>query len=152
MFQPRFVLCGLFVFVGCAHAPTFQTKENEAILRVLHQQADAWNRGDLEVFMEGYSRSPELVFTSGGKVRRGWQAATDRYRKAYTDKKAMGALRFSDLEISPLGPDAAMVLGRWMLTDTPKTGGGVFTLIMRREAEGWRVWHDHTSLDPRTRP
>ena len=69
----------------------------------------------------------------------------DRYRRSYPDRAAMGRLEFSDLEITPLGPDAALVLGRWRLKREKDSPGGVFTLVARRFPEGWRIIHDHTS-------
>ena len=42
---------------------------------------------------------------------------------------------------------AAIVLGRWKLTETPNAGSGVFSVVLERRPEGWRVIHDHTSAD-----
>ena len=125
----------------------FGAEDEKAIRAVLEAQDAAWNRGDIEGFMEGYDRSPDLVFTSGGKIRRGFDVTLERYKKTYANDDAMGKLSFSDLEITGVGPDAAVVLGRWKLTDTPKAGGGVFTLVMVRREAGWRIIHDHTSSD-----
>ena len=60
----------------------------------------------------------------------------------------MGQLAFQVLEVQPAGPDAAVMLGRWRLTDTPQAGSGVFSIVFERRPEGWRVIHDHTSSDP----
>src|SRR5262245_7534133 len=98
--------------------------------------------------MAGYARTPDLVFTSGGKIRRGWDDTLAKYRARYgRDTKTMGHLRFEALELTPLGADAAIVLGRWQLTETPEAGAGIFSLALSRRAEGWRVVHDHTSSD-----
>lgn len=113
--------------------------------KVLDAQVEAWNRGDIPGFMEGYWKSPKLVFTSGGRVRRGFQAALDGYLKGYT-KETMGHLVFSDLDATPLCADALVVLGHWRIEEVKKPSGGVFTLVMRRFPEGWRVIHDHTSV------
>ncbi len=113
--------------------------------KVLDAQVEAWNRGDIPGFMEGYWKSPELVFTSGGRVRRGFQAALDGYVKGYT-KETMGHLVFSDLDVTPLCADALVVLGHWRIEEVAKPSGGVFTLVMRRFPQGWRVIHDHTSV------
>ena len=43
----------------------------------------AWNRGDLDGYMAGYLHSDQLVFTSGGHVRHGWQDAFDHYKNAW---------------------------------------------------------------------
>lgn len=120
-----------------------------AIERVLAEQAAAWNRGDLEAFMDGYWRSPDLVFTSGGNVQRGWQTTLDRYVATYgTSPETMGRLTFSDLEIHPLGDGAAWALGRWGLDNDGETMGGVFSLVFREIDGRWLIVHDHTSSDP----
>lgn len=118
--------------------------ENE-ILAVMTTQAAAWNRGDIEGFMQGYWKSEKLVFVSGDNVTRGWQPTLERYKKNYDSKAKMGELAFTDLEVTILSKDAAVVLGSWSLkraNDNPK---GKFTLIFRRVKEGWRIIQDHTS-------
>jgi len=59
----------------------------------------------------------------------------------------MGHLEFSELEMRRLGPDAALVLGRWHLTRNAGNLGGVYSLVFERFPEGWRIVHDHTSAD-----
>ena len=121
-----------------------------AIQKVLDDQVAAWNRGDIEAFMDGYWESPDLVFTSGGNVQRGWQTTLDRYRATYGNSpETMGRLSFSDLEIHPLGDEAAWALGRWHLDDAGgKAMGGVFSLVFRRVDGRWLIVHDHTSSSP----
>jgi ketosteroid isomerase-like protein len=95
--------------------------------------------------MNGYARSTSTVFVSEDEVGRGWETVRDRYRIRYSDRAKMGTLSFSDIEVTVLSPDAAVVLGRWRLkraNDEPK---GRFTLIFKRLPEGWRIVHDHTS-------
>ena len=135
------------LLVLCACAPHFTAADDRAIREVLSAQQAAWNRGDLEAYMAGYERSPELVFTSGGKIRRGWQDTYAKYRAKYgTDKSTMGKLGFEIVGVQALGADGAIVLGRWQLTDTPVAGAGVFSVALRRTQAGWRIVHDHTSL------
>jgi len=112
---------------------------------VLEAQRDAWNRGDVEGYMDGYARSPDTVFVSGDNVSRGWQTVLDRYKKNYNSREKMGTLTFADLEITPVGSDAAIVLGRWHLKRANDEPHGRFTLILRRTKQGWRIVHDHTS-------
>ena len=116
-----------------------------AIRTVLDAQRDAWNRGDVEGYMDGYARSEDTVFVSGDNVSRGWQTVLDRYKKIYNSREKMGTLTFSDLEITPVGNDAAIVLGRWLLKRTTDEPHGRFTLLLRRTKQGWKIVHDHTS-------
>ena len=108
-------------------------------------QEAAWNRGDVDGFMDGYERSRTTVFVSGDTVTHGWKTVRDRYKKKYATAERMGHLTFSDLEITTLGPDAAVVLGRWKLQRKSDQPHGRFTLLFRRTPEGWRIVHDHTS-------
>ncbi len=114
----------------------------------LSRQAAAWNAGDIDGFMDGYERSDALTFCSGGQLRRGWNATRQRYLQRYGAREKMGALSFSEIEIRPLAPDAALVLGRWRLTfaDQPSAGGR-FSLNMARRDGRWLIIHDHTSSD-----
>jgi ketosteroid isomerase-like protein len=121
------------------------TKITSEIETVIRAQQDAWNRGDIDAFMDGYWRSGQTVFISGDNVTRGWQKVLDRYRNKYSNKSKMGSLTFSDLEITPLSDDSAVVLGSWRLQRAGDSPHGRFTLIFRHFPEGWKIVHDHTS-------
>lgn len=112
---------------------------------VLDAQREAWNRGDVAGYMDGYARSEQTVFVSGDSVTRGWQTVLDRYQKKYDSREKMGTLTFADLEITAVGNDAAIVLGRWHLQRAADEPHGRFTLILRRTKHGWKIVHDHTS-------
>lgn len=117
----------------------------KAIRSVLEAQRDAWNRGDIEGYMDGYDRSEKTVFISGDTVTRGWQTVLERYKKSYDTRDKMGVLTFSELEITLLSNNSATVLGRWSLKRANDEPHGRFTLIFKRTNKGWRIIHDHTS-------
>ena len=125
--------------------PSSSATPQDQIRALLKSQQDAWNRGDLDAFMQGYWKSDRTEFVGAGGIERGWQAVLDRYRKGYPDRAAMGKLTFSNLEITMLGRQAALVLGEWRLDRASDQPHGVFTLIFRKFPEGWRIIHDHTS-------
>lgn len=129
------------VFVSVAAA---QMDSSAAIRKVMDDQAAAWNRGDIDAFMDGYWMSDKLVFVSSN-VTRGWQPTLERYKKNYDSRAKMGTLTFSDLEITVLSKDAAVVLGSWSLAREKDNPHGKFTLIFRRFKDGWKIVHDHTS-------
>lgn len=128
---------------GAAEAAT-----RDAIETILRVQAEAWNRGDIEAFLGPYWKSDGLTFSSGGEVRRGFEATRKRYLDTYPDRRAMGSLAFSGLEVMTLGPDAALVLGDWRLERDAGPLGGTFTLVLRRIEGAWTIIHDHTSRRP----
>jgi len=115
------------------------------IRAIIQAQQKAWNRGDIDGFMNGYARSKSTIFVSEDTVTRGWQTVRDRYKKKYSDRAKMGTLKFSNLEITPLGADSAVALGGWKLKRAKDQPHGRFTLIFRKTADGWRIVHDHTS-------
>jgi ketosteroid isomerase-like protein len=118
----------------------------QEIRRVLDRQVEAWNRRDLEGFMQGYWNSPNLTFYSGGTTVSGWEPTLKRYRERYqSEGREMGQLDFSDLKIELLGPSAAFVRGRFHLKMASGDSGGLFTLTFRKLEGGWKIVHDHTS-------
>jgi beta-aspartyl-peptidase (threonine type) len=112
---------------------------------VLRAQEEAWNRGDVDAFVEHYWKSDELTFSSEGKTTRGWNATLARYRERYGTPEKMGRLTLSGLEITPLGDSAALVLGGWKLDRESEPVSGNFSLVLRKFDGRWVIVHDHTS-------
>jgi len=138
------LLLALLTLLGSAAQA--ETGSAQAEIRgLLDAQVAAWNRGDLQAFMESYWKSPQTAYVGSSGVMRGWEVVLERYRRVYPDRRAMGTVKFSDVEITLLSPDSAFVLGRWQLEREQDRPGGVFTLIVRKFPEGWRIVLDHTS-------
>ena len=127
----------------------FRAAAEEGIKHMLVSQIEAWNRGQLEGFMQGYWRSPDLTFFSGATVTKGWESTLQRYRQRYkSEGKEMGQLVFQELNIDLLNRRAAVVTGQWQLTMSDgKKPHGLFTLIVKKMPGGWRIVHDHTSAE-----
>ncbi len=137
----------LFALINLSGANALSATNDSAteIRAVMAAQVAAWNRGDIDGFMEGYARSDATEFVSGDKITRGWRTVRDRYRKKYDSHEKMGRLTFSEIKVTPLGADAAIVHGRWQLIRQTDKPHGIFTLLFRRTPAGWRIVHDHTS-------
>jgi len=147
-----YVLIGLTTGLGlsaCAPqstAPTYDVATIKTqIQETLNRQDAAWNRGDIDGFMEDYLKDKSLRFASGGNIRRGWQATIDRYKANYPDKAAMGTLSFTDLEINVITAEDALVFGHWRLDRAADTPNGLFTLHMKQQDGKWVIVSDHTS-------
>jgi ketosteroid isomerase-like protein len=128
------------LWVGAARSEV----DSAAIVRTLMASADDWNRGDLDRFIAPYAVESTFM-TPAGPVGR--TAMIERYREKYfAGGRPEQALRFDDVEVRMLGSDYALMTGRYLLA-----GGGLpdrsgrFTLIWVRQADGWRILHDHTS-------
>jgi uncharacterized protein (TIGR02246 family) len=139
--------------LGMACASVAAGDDAAAIRQVMSAQAEAWNRGDVVTFMQGYKDSPETTFI-GSKVRKGYRPILENYKKNYPSKAQMGTLTFSEIDVRLL-PCAdgqatyAAVTGRFHLERTAKgeaaKDDGVFSLVWEKTAEGWKVILDHTS-------
>ena len=136
------------LFLACATAGLCQTPE-AAIRKVLDQQALDWNRGDIRAFMTSYTDDALYV---GKEVTRGAAKVQARYLQRYPNKDAMGETKFTDVEVHLLGTDHAYVIGRYYLTRSTAAGGntnGIFSLVFRKTAAGWKIILDHTAeLEP----
>jgi ketosteroid isomerase-like protein len=126
---------------------------DEAQIRMLLEvQTGAWNRGDIDGFMTGYWKSDETAFVGASGITRGWQSVFDRYKKNYPDRKAMGQLTFSGLEVHVVCRDAAFAIGQFWLERENDRPSGIFTLNFRKFQEGWRIVADHTTAFASTHP
>jgi ketosteroid isomerase-like protein len=115
------------------------------IRAVMSAQVAAWNRGDIDGYMDGYVRSDKLEFVSAGKITRGWQTVRDRYHRKYDSREKMGRLAFSDIKVTSLTANTALVQGRWSLRRKSDQPHGSFVLVFRHTSSGWRIVQDETS-------
>jgi ketosteroid isomerase-like protein len=140
------LMLATFGYQRCGKAPDKQTDESIAAVRaVLNAQVAAWNRGDIEGFMDGYAKDESTTFVSGDTLTHGWQTVLDRYKKNYDSREKMGTLSFDELDVKPLSEFYIITTGRWQLARANDTPHGRFTLLFRRTPQGWRIVHDHTS-------
>ena len=126
-----------------------QDSGRAAILKVLADSAEAWNRGDVGQFVAvGYENSPATVFVTQNGLITGYDAIARHYATAYGRRPGgLGRLSFGSLSVRPLTPDYALAYGTFRLV--PASGGkpqsGIFDLVFHRSAAGWRIVSDHTS-------
>ena len=145
------LLRALVAPVPSPFAPTMcvipEDQDPAAVRRLLDAQVAAWNRGDLEGFMQSYWKSDSLTFYSGGNVSHGWQVTLDRYRKRYqSEGREMGTLVFDLHDVTLPARGQALVRGGWSLKLKDGEPHGLFTLWLRWFPDGgWRVVHDHSS-------
>lgn len=138
-----FLLTLLCLFVSLAS--TAQTKDELAIRKILSEQDVAWNRGDIETFMQGYWKSDSLMFIGKSGITYGWQKTLDNYKANYPDTTAMGKLDFEYIEIKRLSAIYFFVVGKWHLSRTIGNLNGSFTLLFRKIKGKWVIVKDHSS-------
>jgi uncharacterized protein (TIGR02246 family) len=148
----KWIALGATLF-ACMRAPSgakaqtqFKALEKEAIRAVLSRQLNAWNRGDIAGFMEGYIQSDSLLFMSKSGLTFGWQKVMKNYQRAYPTPEAMGKLQFEIQKIQRLAPKKALVIGKWLIqTQKEEKKEGYFSLILCKIKKQWYITFDHTS-------
>lgn len=132
-----------------AEQPQLHTASQQEldVIKVLLKQQDAWNRGDLDSFAQGYKNSPDIIFLSR-EVSRGYDGMVEAYKRDYPNKASMGTLTYSELEAHILDEKYAVVIGKYHLDRSKKDGGdadGVFSLLFENTDKGWKIILDHTT-------
>ena len=130
---------------GCAWTAPRGSAADAAIRALLARQVAAWNRGDIDGYMQAYLQAEELRIASGARVLAGFDASLAAYRAAFPDPVAMGTLEFGDLVVESLGGGHALAFGRWRLRAGGTERQGLFSLVLARTIDGWRIARDHTS-------
>ena len=137
----------LFIFFFCFLSQEFtaQNAAGRSIRDIMAAQELAWNRGDLEAFMEGYWRSDSLRFIGSSGLTYGWQQTLDNYKKGYPDTDAMGQLKFTILSVEQLSKRSAYVIGKWQLARKAGDLSGHYTLLWKKIKGKWVIVADHSS-------
>ena len=119
--------------------------EELKIRKLLNDQSAAWNRGDIEGFMQGYWKNDSLMFSGTSGIHWGWQKTLENYKKGYPDTTAMGQLTFDILVVKRLSFQYYYVVGKWMLKRTIGDIGGHFNLLFKKIKGQWVIIADHSS-------
>lgn len=137
-----FIICVLFFSIQL-HAQS--SNQKDTIIKVLHTQDEAWNRGDIEGFMQTYWQSDSLMFIGKSGVTYGWQNTLNNYKKSYPDTASMGKLDFTLIDIKPISKEYYHVVGKWHLKRTKGDLQGHFTLLLQKIKKKWVIVADHSS-------
>lgn len=158
------VMLGVLAFAGCASRAYVEEDQAawENCRNLLLQQAEAWNRGELEIFVLGYRRSPNTLFLNDDEVAVGFDKMLARYKASYPDAASMGTLSFEGLQFMNIDATHVMCTGTFVLKPkaTPegeesaevKERWGRFGLVFRQEDSVWKIALDYTTKGVGTRP
>ena len=119
--------------------------DEAAIRRQINESVLAFNRGDLPGHLAIYDEN--VTFMTKDGPRPGVAPIEKAFRENYfREGRPVQQLRFEQLAVRPLGPDAALATARWVLSGGEKPEkSGWFTLAWQRMPSGWRAVHDHSS-------
>ncbi len=135
------VLFSCFSFLGFGQGKTDISEINE----LMKKQEIAWNKADIEGFMQYYWKSDSLRFIGKSGITYGWQKTLDNYKKNYPGSEAMGVLTFENITIEQLSPESIFVIGKWSLKRKQGDVGGHYSLLWKKLKGKWVIVVDHTS-------
>ncbi|GGK80251.1 DUF4440 domain-containing protein [Rufibacter glacialis] len=142
--RKTFYLLLLCFTLGCKTTQPLENIKTE-IGEVMRQQSEAWNKGDLETYMQPYWKSDSLLFLGKNGPTYGWEKTLQNYRKSYPTPEAMGHLTFTLLKTEQLSKEVVFVVGKWHLRRTIGDVQGHFTLVFRKIDQEWKIVADHSS-------
>ncbi|MBK7290831.1 MAG: DUF4440 domain-containing protein [Chitinophagaceae bacterium] len=122
-----------------------QSKDEKEIRSILATQTAAWNRGDIDQFMNGYWENDSLMFIGKSGVTYGWANTLNNYKKGYPDTAAMGQLIFNLIQVKKLSKKYYHVTGKWFLKRSIGDIGGHYTLLFQKINDRWVIISDHSS-------
>jgi uncharacterized protein (TIGR02246 family) len=136
----------LILVAACSAPPAYNARaEEEAIREVIAEMEAAWNRGDFRAYMQGF-KNPDVVFVSRGRFQRDWQGTLDHYVRDYGgNPERRGRLRFFEIRVEMLGPDAAQLISRYRLEGGERPQDGINTRLMRKVDGRWVIALNHVS-------
>ena len=137
-----FILISIVV-TGCQSID--HNQESEKIIKLMKEQEECWNDGNLECFMKSYWKSDDLVFIGKSGPKYGWKTTLENYQKSYPDKRAMGKLTFEILSIDITSANTAFVIGKWNLDRVDGNLNGHYTLLWKMINDQWVIVADHSS-------
>ena len=147
MFRVLFI--SVFCLLQTAAILSAQTSLNPAdsvaVVTAMARQETAWNRGDIDEFMETYWKSDNLQFIGANGPTYGWQQTLDNYKRRYPDREAMGKLSFDILTIDQRSPTVISLVGKFHLERTIGNLEGYFLLLWQKFDGKWLIVADHTS-------
>jgi beta-aspartyl-peptidase (threonine type) len=139
----------LTLLAACAQTAPPPADPIATVETLLNRSAAAWNRGDLGAFVSDYAAGPATTFVSSGRVQRGFDWIRDNYAPRFAAGADRDSLRFEAVDARTLGPDFILATARFVLSRGDSvTSSGPFTVVFSRQADGWKIVHDHTSRDP----
>ncbi len=117
-----------------------------AVDHLLTESEKAWNGGDLAGFIDWYKRGEETSFLGSNGLTHGWDTIRQRYAGRFEPGASRDSLRFEELVTRPLAPWLGLATARYVLFQGDSvTSTGVFTIVVEKTPEGWRIIHDQSA-------
>lgn len=127
---------------------SFTAQDFTQISDTLDEAAAAWSEGDIDKVITYYISDQPLLVLIGDTPLKGPEPVRELLAQYQQRPGQMGTMNYEWFEILQLDAHTAAISGRIVLTRDGQQYRGLFTRIMRRTTDGWKIMHDHLALPP----
>jgi uncharacterized protein (TIGR02246 family) len=123
------------------------THQQLDVAKALLAQQAAWNRADLEAYLNFYKDAPDTQAVLASPVR-GMQSIRNAFSVNFPRAETMGTLDESEVDVRALGDGHALATGHYHLTRNKKGGGdadGSFVDVFEKTPTGWKIIFSETT-------
>ncbi|HEY1074068.1 YybH family protein [Brevundimonas sp.] len=114
----------------------------DAVSAALDAAAEAWSSGDVEAVMAAYVADEPLLVFLGDTPLKGPDAVRAALEARAAQPGGLGRMSYEWFETLQFDVNTTVASGRVVVTRNGKASRGLFTRVLRRTPEGWRIVHD----------
>lgn len=114
----------------------------DAVSNTLDAAAEAWSSGDVEAVMATYIADEPLLVFLGDTPVKGPDAVRAALQARAAQPGGLGQMTYEWFETLQFDVNTTVVSGRVIMRREGKTHRGLFTRVLRRTEDGWRIVHD----------
>lgn len=114
----------------------------DAVSDTLDAAAEAWSSGDVEAVMATYVQDEPLLVFLGDTPVKGPDAVRAALEARAAQPGGLGQMTYEWFETLQFDVNTTVVSGRVLMRREGKTHRGLFTRVLRRTEDGWRIVHD----------
>ena len=120
----------------------------DAVSNTLDAAAEAWSSGDVEAVMATYVADEPLLVFLGDTPLKGPDAVRAALQARSAQPGGLGQMTYEWFETLQFDVNTTVASGRVVVRRAGKTQRGLFTRVLRRTPEGWRIVHDQLAWGP----
>lgn len=120
-------------------------------IEVMYNEASS--AADLDRYLAAsYENSPHARMIVSYVTSCGYEEVRRRHHETFPapQRRTMGELRMTDLQVSMLGDEFAHVAGKWTIVTAAGLRGGEISVVVHLTPDGWRIRIDHTVTTSRS--
>ena len=120
----------------------------DAVSNTLDAAAEAWSSGDVEAVMATYVQDEPLLVFLGDNPLKGPDSVRAALQARAAQPGGLGQMTYEWFETLQFDVNTTVVSGRVVMRREGKTDRGLFTRVLRRTEDGWRIVHDQLAWGP----